>query len=70
MVRAYQEKNTDSYFVSFTPQSMLAGVTAVLAMFPMAKGLTATDRVAIELDVRSLWGFEDAIATAATYAGR
>ncbi|KAG0140333.1 hypothetical protein CROQUDRAFT_674709 [Cronartium quercuum f. sp. fusiforme G11] len=63
------EKKEESYFISFTPKCLLAGVTAALAMFPMSKGLSSTDRVGIEMNSNALWGFEAAIATAATYAG-
>lgn len=54
----------------FTPENILAGITASLGLFPSSGKLTSTDRVALEsYGNASIWGSEFSIAAAALYAG-
>ncbi|MBW0546151.1 hypothetical protein O181_085866 [Austropuccinia psidii MF-1] len=53
----------------FTPDNLLAGITASLGLFPLNDKLNSDDRVALEFDNDNLWGYDMSLAAAALYSG-
>ncbi|KAI8450926.1 hypothetical protein BY996DRAFT_7343376 [Phakopsora pachyrhizi] len=53
----------------FSPDQLLAGVTASLSLFPAISPLKSEDLVALEMEDHSNWGYQISLAAAAAYAG-
>lgn len=58
-----------SRFISYSPEGILAGLTASLALIPKSKSVGPDDRVAIQVKEDPVYGFETMFAVTSMYGG-
>ncbi|EGG09849.1 uncharacterized protein MELLADRAFT_103975 [Melampsora larici-populina 98AG31] len=63
------ERDGASRLISFEQDGLLAGLTASLGLLPKSKSVGAEDRVAIQIQENSVYGFQSSFAIASLYGG-
>ncbi|KAH9813760.1 hypothetical protein DFH28DRAFT_1169642 [Melampsora americana] len=59
----------NSRLISYSPEALLAGLTASLALIPKSKSVGPADRVAIQVEANPVYGFETMFAVTSIYGG-